>query len=63
LTDVVMKMAYASIENYLQDTCTELAADLSLSIIDEVSQNVFSLITEYLDATVSITNHFIRLNI
>eukprot|EP00890_Picochlorum_soloecismus_P006135 jgi/Picsp_1/6522/NSC_03866-R1_anaphase-promoting complex subunit 2-like len=51
LTDVVMKMAYASIENYLQDTCTELAADLSLSIIDEVSQNVFSLITEYLDAT------------
>lgn len=53
LTDVFTKMVYASIEKYLEDICTELAADLSLSIIDEVSHHVFSLIAEYLDAIVS----------
>lgn len=53
LTDVFTKMIYASIENYLEDICTELASDLSLSIIDEVSHHEFSLIAEHLDAIVS----------
>ena len=59
LTDVFTKMVYASIENYLKDICTELAADLSLSIIDEVSHHVFSLITEYLDVIVSIIKKYV----
>ena len=59
LTDVVTSLAHGSIKSYLQDTCTELAADLSLSIIDKVSHHVFSLIAEYLDAMVSIMKNYV----